>query len=277
MLSDTFLFNLTTKYRHKNDRDLNKVFKDDLINFVDICPEDHLEDVYNFIPTFHKYSTPFDVYKIKKYATEKGYIKKRIENRNHRFFYSCKGFTIIRIEELDDGSEKKHFDHISCNTRYSFRSTGCPNCHSSNSDIVLWSSKEGFPDDVIFLKEDCHRCINFSIDHAVNRGNDVHGPTCENYGQKNYPNNSCGTCKCKNCCQNYRDYILRPWKYTHTIKANNADPMPWIGKNLAVSLHVRDESRLTEPTKNGEMYEEPGFFGEEIPKIAKSKRVLWSK
>lgn len=275
MLADDFVFNITTKYQDRKDRDRNKVFKDDLMNFVDICPEEHLQDIYEHIPTFHKYSTPFDVFELKKYAASKGYIKKSSVNRKQRLFYECKGFTQIREEKLEDGRIKKHYDHISCSTRYSYRSTGCPNCHSTSANVILWDSLEAFQDDVIEVKEDCHKCINFSLDHMVNLETDTHGPTCHNYAEKDYPSKECGTCKCKVCCKEYGEYMRNPGKYVDNIKKTGTDPLYWIGKNLVVSMHIRDESRLTAPQKKGEKFDKPQFFGVNIEELAKSKRVKW--
>ena len=66
-------------------------------------------------------------------------------------------------------------------------------------------------------------------------------------------------------------------KYTDEIKRTGVDPMYWIGKNLVVCMHIRDESRLLAPEIKGEEYNKPQFFGVNIEELAKSKRVGWSR
>lgn len=276
MIADDFVFNLTTKYKDNKNRDRNMVFKEDLLSFVDKCPETKLQEMYEYIPTFHKYTTPFDVWKLINYATEQGYIKKFIKKKDYILYYKCKGFTVLRMERLKNGLEKKHFDHIKCNTSYSFGSTGCPNCHSTNAELIKYTG-ESLRDDVIIVKEDCHKCINFDLSHSVNLSNNVHGPECDKYGDHDYPNSSCGECKCKICCENFKLYTENPREYTDNIKRTGTDPMYWIGKHLVVSMHIRDEKRLREPEVNGQKHAKPSFFSVNIEELAKSKRVNWSK
>jgi len=275
MIADDFVFNLTTKYKDSKNRDRNLVFKEDLLRFIDKCPENNLQEMYEYIPSFHKYSTPFDVWKLVDYAKEQGYIKKYVKKKDYILYYKCKGFTQLRIEKLENGREVKYHDHIRCNTSYLFGSSGCPNCHSTDSELIKYNG-ESLPEEVIILKEDCHKCINFDMDHDINLQNDVHGPECDKYGTSDYPNTSCGECKCKVCCEAFKLYTEDPREYTDNIKSAGVDPMKWIGKNLVVSMHIRDEKRLSLPEKKGERHKKPSFFGVNIEELAKSKRVKWS-
>lgn len=276
MIADDFVFNLTTKYKDNKNRDRNLVFKEDILSFIDKCPENYLQEMYEYIPTFHKYSTPFDVWKLIEKAVELGYIKKYVKKRDYILYYKCKGFTQLRVEYLTDGREIKHHDHIQCNTSYSFNSTGCPNCHSTNSELVKYHA-ETLPEDVLIIKEDCHKCINYDLSHQTNLQNNVHGPECDKYGTSDYPNSSCGECKCKVCCDAFKLYTENPREYTDNIKRTGVDPMYWIGKHLVVSMHIRDEGRLRAPEIKGQKHSKPSFFGVNIEELAKSKRVKWAK
>lgn len=202
--------------------------------------------------------------------------KKKKEKDDTLLFYRCNGFTQLRIEYLENGKEIKHYDRIKCNTDYSFISTGCPNCHSTDATIVKYNG-DSFPESVLIVKEDCHKCKNYVLEHDVNLENNIHGPECNDYGKHPFPNASCGECNCKKCCDNFKRYSENPKLYTDEIKKIGVDPMYWIGKNLVVSMHIRDESRLTAPQRKGEEFQKPSFFGVNIDELAKSKRVNWSK
>jgi hypothetical protein len=275
MIADDFIFHLTTKYKDNKNRGRNFVFKEELLAFVDKCPENRLQEMYDYIPTFHKWSTPFDVWKLVDFATEQGYIKKYIKKKDYILYYKCKGFTQLRIETLENGYKKKHYDHIKCNTAYSFGSTGCPNCHSTNSEMIKHSG-ESLPENVLIVKEDCHKCKNYDLSHVVNLENNVHGPECDKYGRHEYPNSDCGDCKCKVCCEEFKLYTESPREYTDNIKRTGTDTMYWISKNMVVSMHIRDERRLTAPERKGQEHSKPSFFGVNIEELAKSKRVDWS-
>lgn len=275
MLSEDFVIALTAKYKDRKNADRNKVFYDEITRFADICPENRLQEMYDYIPEFHIYSTPFDVWKLKKYAMDQGYIEKQKKQKDYVLFYRCKGFSQIREEKLETGKIIKHYDHIKCNTEYSFGSTGCPNCHSTSADLIQYRSTS-LPESVLIVKEDCHKCKNYVLSHEVNLENNVHGPECSEYAKHPYPNSSCGDCKCKACCESFKHYSEDPRKYVDEIKRTGVDPMYWIGKNLVVSMHIRDETRLEAPIIKDLEYDRPQFFGVNIEELAKSKRVKWS-
>ncbi len=273
MISDDFIFNISTKYKDRKDEDRNEVFKQDLYRFVDKVTGDYFQELYDHIPQFHQYSTPFDVWKLENYAIEKGYVEKRTNTGNTGTYYKkCLGFSLVSIHEEKNGKKTKRFDHIKCDTKYSKVSGGCPNCHSTNSEHVE-AVENMLPESVVLVKEDCHKCDHFLLSHSENLSNDVHGPTCGQYENNEYPNKSCGQCKCKACCEAYTQYNENPYRYVNQIKENNVDPMVWINPNMVQGSHIREQERLKAPVKKGSSYKKPSFFGVDIESLAKSKRM----
>lgn len=258
MTPEDFAHNLATKFRAKNDDDKNAVFAADLAAFSANCPEIHLQDVYNWISSSHKYSTPFQMAKIYGFARDNGFIheSKRDGSKHYR---RCNGFSVV-IEE--NGETRR--DHVKCATSYSMESGGCPNCHSTNADLV---ECESIPGEVVILKEDCHRCIRYSMNHKTNTENGVFGPECSEHGRKDKHDSYCQSCKCIDCCKYETIYRQYP-------RGIDTERIPeWIGANLVQGLHIRSESRMTPPEKEEEK-KKPDFFGVDIQEVADKKKIV---
>ncbi len=275
MISEDFISRLTAKYKNKKDESLNETFYKDLSDFVDKCPESKLQEIYDYIPTFHTWTTPFNVWEIKQYAKKQGYIKAfKPREKDYLLYRKCNGFTIIEELEDEDGKKilKRHYHP--CNTNYSFIASGCPNCHSTNSRVVKYDSDSFDPVvKLVMTKEDCHKCKYLLLDHKLNIENNVMGPECGEYGKCDSPDRTCGSCKCKVCCKDYKSFKADPRKYLHLQKLSRNDKRTWLSNSLVVCTHVRNDKRLSIPDKKAKRtYEKPDFFGVDIRKLAERKR-----
>ena len=88
-----------------------------------------------------------------------------------------------------------------CNTKYSFKSTACPACGSTNGTVIKWDCIDSFPGDIKMVQKDCHRCSLYKPDKTGN-GARVYGCTCNDFGKYylKIVDNVCKDCVCRPCC-----------------------------------------------------------------------------
>jgi len=199
MIAEDFISKLVSKFKDKKDDERNAVFKDDLIIFVNACPEMHLLDVYRWVSLDHKYSTPFLLSKIYDYAKKMNYINtKRVESKN--YWLKCK-----------------------CGGTYSKEGRGCPKCRSH---VSFMRTGEAAPQDMVLVHEDCFYCTIYP--ESVKRINEkkCYGATCSQHGTIENVD-KCGKCECKECCRQMFMYNRDPKGTIEKYKTTELG-QPWL-------------------------------------------------
>ena len=199
MYKEDFVLKLSSKFKAKNDDNRNDGFRDDLELFSQICPENYLQDVYNWISLTHKYSAPFLLSKIYDYAKDQGYINKAKVNKAPAW-NTC----------------------LKCGCHYSVVGRGCPKCRTVQASI---STGEYYPDDYVTVSEDCHYCTIYPEIKKNPRWMTI--KDCYNYGKQQEP--SCSACQCRECCTQKRCYILDPKRTTEKYHTGEL-AQPWLVK-----------------------------------------------
>ena len=176
MYKEDFVLKLSSKFKAKNDDNRNDGFRDDLELFSSICPENYLQDVYNWISLTHKYSAPFLLSKIYDYAKDQGYINKAKVNKTPTW-NTC----------------------LKCGCHYSVAGRCCPKCRHIKASI---STGETYPDSYINVSEDCYYCTIFP--EIKKNPKWMTFKDCGMYGVKQDP--TCKPCQCSECCDQMRMY-----------------------------------------------------------------------
>jgi len=217
MIVEDFISSLVTKFKAKNDDNRNKVFYQDLEVFCNKCPENHLQDVYNWITMNHTYSTPFQMAKIYDYAKDKEYIAPIVqEHRRAPAWWRCSD----------------------CGVLYGYLGRGCPKCGGYKRQLF---TGESIPQEVIGMTEDCLHCEMFH-DGILKFNIKLYGGTCEEYGVKQDP--KCKDCKCQRCCKQMMIYNSNPREFLRQKEEGELDDLflmkaPDIQKTLKALVKKR--------------------------------------
>jgi hypothetical protein len=183
MIVEEFISKLASKFKDKKDNVRNETFREDLLLFVNACPERYLLDVYRWVSLNHKYSTPFLLSKIYDYAKKAGYIEDR-KKESALYWHKCE-----------------------CGVEYSKEGRGCPKCRSHKSKLITGDSA---PNNMILVHEDCYYCTIYPESVKSTNNKKVYGGTCSQYGTINNQDRVCGNCECKECCVQMNAYNVDP-------------------------------------------------------------------
>jgi len=219
--SEDFISLLSAKFRAKDDDERNRAFVDDLFYFTSKCPEQHLEDVFRWVSINHKYSTPFQLYKIYDYAEEQGYISKQKQQDHKVSWFTC----------------------VSCGTHYSTRGRMCPRCREKKATV--WKS-DVYPESFVDVKEDCAYCTIYP--EIKKNPKWMTFKDCGDYGVKQTP--ECRPCQCRECCKQMMLYNADPRQAIEKYHTGEL-AQPWLYSvdplNKTVELMVKDIDKRKNP------------------------------
>lgn len=210
MVKEDFVSNITLKWRigprAEKSEERNKLFFDDLYTFGSACPENHLQDVYNYITRAFKstgYKPVPDISLFYTYAEESGYIPTRNKPKKKRnpYWCCCKD----------------------CGKEYGFRGRGCPVCGSVK--YYVYASETSIPGHVELVQEDCSICNEYEKRNTD--GNYIFGPECNSFGLGTKPFDNCKDCGCKVCCHQYFCLLKDSRKFKLELMSGQWK-MPWI-------------------------------------------------
>ncbi len=200
MTTEDFVFNLSSKYRSKND-DENRVFSSDLQDFTDQCKHDALQSIYNHITQVHDFQTIPRMAKFWKFARqEKLLIEKEV--KHNPYWNVC----------------------TNCKTEYSMQGRGCPKCRCTTAII---KTGETLPEGLIEVQEDCFYCEIYTESVKKENVRKLYFTGCQDYGIKHTP--QCSACCCKECCTQMMMYNADPRGTTEKYKTTEL-AQPWIKK-----------------------------------------------
>jgi len=209
MIKEDFVFNMTLKFsaNSKDEKKIqkNKLFAEELYTFAKECPEQHLQEVFNFASRSRKDNFLFSLKLLYDFAEQMGFIAKHeFKKKRIVWWWNC----------------------TKCGLKYSSQGRSCPTCGSLGAFCSIDPKGNHLLSEVVLVQDDCSICKIY--DTRNEDGNYVFGPECNSFGKGTKPfGKQCADCTCKLCCD--MTYSMKRNEEAFRLRLIDGKiQMPWI-------------------------------------------------